>query len=50
MVGSHSSTAGGESLIPRQGTKIPYASQPKKKKTIFKKKILFLKTDSKGGS
>ena len=49
MVGSHSSTAGGESLIPRQGTKIPYASQPKKK-TIFKKKILFLKTDSKGGS
>ena len=31
-LGLHTSTAGGMGLIPGQGTKIPQAAQPKKKK------------------
>ena len=46
------STAGGMSLIPGQGTKIPYAAGngQKRNKNKFKKPLLFLKQDFPSGS
>ena len=37
-VGLHTSTAGGTGSIPGQGTKIPHASQTKKKKNMLTSK------------